>query len=77
MKKNHFYNTMMLITFMSGQCLNHYRLVVLNGQKMLKSNEDFIKHYDEDGDIGCFLKVDIEYPENLHDLHSDLAIFPS
>ena len=44
---------------------------------MLKFNEDFIKHYDEDGDIGCFLKVDIEYPENLHDLHSDLPIFPS
>ena len=39
---------------------------------MSKIDEDFIKNYDEDGDIGYFLEVDIEYPGALHDLHSDL-----
>ena len=37
-----------------------------------KIDEDFIKNYDEDGDIGYFLNVDIEYPRELHNLHSDL-----
>ena len=41
-----------------------------------KINEDFIKNYDEDGNIGYFLNVDIEYPKNLHDMHSDLAFSP-
>ena len=39
---------------------------------MLKFNEDFIKDYDEDSAKGYVLEVDVEYPKNLHDLHSDL-----
>ena len=35
-------------------------------------NEEFIKNYDEDEDIGYFLEVDVEYPKNLVDLHGDL-----
>ena len=35
-------------------------------------DEDFIKNYDKNSDIGYFLKADIEYPKELHDLHSDL-----
>ena len=38
--------------------------------------EDFIKNYDEDGDIGYLFVVDIEYPRNLHKLHSDLPFLP-
>ena len=34
--------------------------------------EDFIKNYDEDSDIGYNLEGDVEYPRNLHMLHSDL-----
>ena len=37
-----------------------------------KIDEKYIKSYDENGDIGFFLKVDFEYPKELHDLHSDL-----
>ena len=34
--------------------------------------EDFIKNYDEDSDRGYNLEVDVEYPKNPHNLHSDL-----
>ena len=33
--------------------------------------EDFIKSYDEEGDVGYLLVVDIEYPKTLCMLHSD------
>ena len=36
-------------------------------------DEDFIKNYDENRDIGYFLKKDFEYSKELHDLHSDLT----
>ena len=38
--------------------------------------EDFIRNYDEDSDIGYKFVVDVEYPKNLHKLHSDLPFLP-
>ena len=38
--------------------------------------EDFIKSCDEESDIGYLLIVDVEYPKNLHMLHSDLPFLP-
>ena len=38
--------------------------------------EDFIKSYDEEGDVGYSLVVDIEYPKTLRMLHSDLPFLP-
>ena len=43
---------------------------------LLKFNENFIKNYDENSDKGYLLEVDIEYPKNLHKLHSDLPFLP-
>ena len=39
-------------------------------------NEDFITNYDENGDVAYFLEVDVEYPKNLHMLHSNLPFLP-
>ena len=47
-----------------------------NGFKLIKElskfNKDFIKNYDENSNKGYILKVDVEYPKNLFNLHSDL-----
>ena len=51
--------------------------MVLNGEKnILKFDEDFTKNYNEDSDKRYILKVYVEYPENLHDLHNDLPLLP-
>ena len=38
--------------------------------------EDFIKSYNEEGDVGYLLVVDVEYFKTLHMLHSDLPFLP-
>ena len=41
-----------------------------------KIDEDFIKNYDKDSDEEYILEVDLKYPKNLLDLHSDLSFLP-
>ena len=45
-------------------------------EDLSKIDEDFIKNYDKDNDKKYILEVDVEYPKNLHDLHSDLPFLP-
>ena len=35
-------------------------------------NKNFIKSYNDESDKGYFLEVDIQYPENLHNILNDL-----
>ena len=39
-------------------------------------NEDFIQNYNEESDEGYFLDVDVQYPQNLHELHNDSPFLP-
>ena len=58
----------------------------LYGYKILKDfgwvedlstiDEDFIKNHDEDSNVGYFIEADVEYPKELHTLHSDLPFLP-
>ena len=45
-------------------------------EELSKFNEDFIKNYDENDNIRHFLKVDIDYPKELFNLHKDLPFLP-
>ena len=39
-------------------------------------DENFIKSYDEDSNVGYFIKADIKYPKELHNKHNDLPFLP-
>ena len=41
-------------------------------KKLSKFDKRFIKNYRKNNDKICFLEVDVEYPKNLFNLHSDL-----
>ena len=41
-----------------------------------ETHENFIKHYDEDSNVGYFIKADIKYPEELHNKLSDFPFLP-
>ena len=48
----------------------------MNLQDTSQFNEDFIKRCNEEGDKGCFVKVDVQHNKKLHELHSDLPFLP-
>ena len=39
-------------------------------------NEDFIKCYSDESNERYFLEVDVQYPENLHNLYYSLSLLP-
>ena len=48
--------------------------MVSNEKNVSKFDEEFTKNYDEDSKKGYILEVDVEYPKDLHNLHSDLSL---
>ena len=45
-------------------------------ESMSQLNKDFIENYSVDRVEGCFVEVDVQYLEKLHDLHIDLPFLP-
>ena len=45
-------------------------------EQLSEFDERFIKNYDENNDKAYILEVDVEYPENLFNLHCDLPFLP-
>ena len=43
---------------------------------IFKFTEDFIEKYNEESDEQYFLKIDVQYPEELHELYNDLLFSP-
>ena len=39
-------------------------------------NEDFMKRYNEDNDIGYFIETDVQYSRKLYELHNGLPFLP-
>ena len=50
--------------------VNDYKWVEQTSQ----FNADFMKTYNNDSNDGCFFQVDVQYPQNLHNLHNDLPL---
>ena len=47
--------------------------MVSNEKNVSKFDEEFTKNYDEDSKKWYILEVDVEYPNDLYNLHSDLS----
>ena len=45
-------------------------------EELSKFNKDFMKNYDENGNIGYFVEVDIYYLKELFNLNKDLPFLP-
>ena len=47
------------------------------GFKWLKNGDKFdVISINEKSPIGCFLKLDLKYPDKLHELHNDYPLAP-
>ena len=62
---------------MDGKYLKNKPLGFLKWvQERSQFNEDFTKSQHEDSDEGNYLEDDVQYPENLHNLHDELLFSP-
>ena len=72
------YSTYLDVNSLYGWAMSTTLLV--NGFKwendLSRFNENFIKNYNENSDVGYFLEVDIEYPKQLWSSHKDLPFLP-
>ena len=65
--------------YLDANNLYGYAMSPLNGYKWEDVSiftDDFIKNYDDKGDKGYLLEVDVEYPKELLSAHKDLPFLP-
>ena len=54
--------------------VNYFKWV--KQEELSNFDEDFIKNYDENANMGNLFEVDIDYPRELFNLHKDLPFLP-
>ena len=54
--------------------VNYFKWV--KQEELSNFDEDFIKNYDENANLGNLFEVDIDYPRELFNLHKDLPFLP-
>ena len=67
-KESKFISYLDINGFTLGRCRKHFQRLDLN--YMTKDEIDYWKH------LSCILDVDLEYPEDLHNLHNDYPLAP-
>ena len=68
---------------MVGQCRKYggamLQILPVNNFEWIEDtsqfDEEFVKIYNEESDKGCFLELDVQYLQKLHELRNDLPIF--
>ena len=50
-------------------------MLILNGLKIDKITQKLM-NIKSNRSTGCILQVDLEYPQELHDIHNDYALAP-
>ena len=60
---------------MDMQWVNIYHMLILNGLKIDKIKQKLM-NIKSNSSTGYILEVDLEYPQELHDIHNDYALAP-
>ena len=74
-KKQSTFITYLDMNNLYGWAMSEY--LPYGGVKRLKNVDEFdVRSISEKSSIGYFLKVDLEYPDELHELHNDYPLAP-
>ena len=74
-QNHHILCTETWIIYMDGYVTSYLWMVLSELKNTAQFHEDCVNNYNEDGDIGYFLVVDVKYSKQLHKTHNDLAFF--
>ena len=67
--------TLIWIIYMDMQWVNIYHMLILNGSETDKTDQKLMQ-IKKDSSTGYILEEDLEYPQELHDIHNDYPLAP-